>query len=144
VPGLTLVEHGAFGQNFTIAGLTEHQLCIGDVWSVGEARVQVSQPRQPCWKLARKWRMDDLPDRIVQSGRTGWYFRVLRSGTVEGGALLTLVERPHPSWTIAAANDVMYTRPHNLALTAVLAAVPELSASWRAALAGRAAGTDRS
>jgi MOSC domain-containing protein YiiM len=131
---------GAFGENFTLRGLTETTVCIGDVWAVGPARVQVSQPRQPCWKMARRWGVHDLPARVVRFGFTGWYFRVLEEGTVEAGMVLTLLERPNPAWTIDAANQVMHHRKADRAAAAELAGVPFLSAAWRESLARRAAG----
>ena len=126
---------GAFGENLTIQGLDEGSVCIGDVFAVGrEVVVQVSQPRQPCWKLARKWRLKDLTARAVANGRTGWYFRVVRPGTVGGGDAVQLLERPHAAWTVSAANLVMHHRVGN---AAALAALPPLSASWKRTLAGR-------
>jgi MOSC domain-containing protein YiiM len=130
---------GAFGENFTIEALTEPEVCIGDVWQVGEAVVQVSQPRQPCWKLARRWRIRDLAVRVVENGRTGWYFRVLTPGTVESATLLELLERPRPKWTVERANQVMHHQKHDLAAAAALAEVPELSRSWQMSLRGRGA-----
>lgn len=55
---------GAFGENFTVAGLDESSVCIGDVWRIGNVELQVTQPRQPCWKLARRWRLKDLTARV--------------------------------------------------------------------------------
>ncbi|QDU87473.1 6-N-hydroxylaminopurine resistance protein [Pirellulimonas nuda] len=132
--GVSPLPHGAFGENFTTLGVTEADLCIGDVFSIGPAVVQVSQPRQPCWKLARRWRAKDLALRVQQNGRTGWYFRVLQEGEVERGAELLLKERPHPRLTLADANDLMHHRKHDLAAAATLAACPALSASWQATL----------
>jgi MOSC domain-containing protein YiiM len=82
---------GAFGENLTVAGATEDDTCIGDVHQIGDAIIQVSQPRSPCWKLARKWNLADLPKRVVKSGRSGWYYRVLQEGTVEAGSDLKLL-----------------------------------------------------
>src|SRR5262249_2606205 len=76
---------GAFGENLTIDGQTEESVSIGDVFQLGSAKLQVSQPRFPCWKLERKWRRPGLAARVVETGRTGWYFRVLETGAVEGG-----------------------------------------------------------
>ena len=132
--GFDRFTFGAFGENLTIDGLDEQQVCIGDVWSVGDALVQVSQPRQPCWKLAMKWRRRTLTDEVVASGHTGWYFRVQREGLVAPGASLTLIERRHPEWTIAAANRVMHRRQGD---TAALARLQALSASWRHTLERR-------
>ena len=136
--GLTPFEHGAFGENFTIGGLTEDDVCIGDTWEIGGALIQVSQPRQPCWKLARKWRIKTLTDLVVKSGQTGWYFRVLREGVVSAGMTFTLVDRPNPRWTISAANNVMHHRKADRDAAATLAAVPLLSSSWRESLTRRA------
>jgi len=128
------IQGGAFGENFTISGLTERDVCIGDVWQVGEARLQVSQPRQPCWKLARRWNFNDLALRVQQSGCTGWYFRVLKEGFVAGGSPMELVERTYADWTIEKANHVMHHDKANLAEAARLAAVLLLSPNWREAL----------
>jgi MOSC domain-containing protein YiiM len=136
--GLDSLPFGGFGENFTLAGLTESTVAIGDVFAIGDAAVQVSQPRQPCWKLARRWRLKDLAARVIQTGRTGWYVRVLQEGTVAAGTTVRLIERPHPEWTVAAANDVMHHRRHDREATLALAACPALSASWREALERRA------
>lgn len=130
---------GAFGENFTVAGLTEADVCIGDTWQVGgEAVVQVSQPRQPCWKLARRWRMKTLAWDVQQTGRTGWYFRVLTEGSVAAGMRVVLVERPHPDWSIERANRIMHMDKSNIAAALELAALPSLAESWRTTLIRRA------
>lgn len=72
VLGAAEVPFGSFGENFTTEGLLETELCLGDIFEVGSALVQVSQPRQPCWKIARRWRMKNLALRVQDSGRTGW------------------------------------------------------------------------
>ena len=122
---------GGFGENFTIEGLNEHIICLGDVYSLGEAHLQISQPRQPCWKLGRRWRMPDLPKRAVATGRMGWYFRVLREGPVAAGQRIELLERPLPQWTIARLNDLMYFDQRNVPALTALAACPLLAESWR-------------
>lgn len=124
---------GAFGENLTVADVTEADVCIGDVWAAGDVLLQLSQPRQPCWKLARKWRIKDLTEQVLASGRTGWYFRVLAEGTVTRGTTLELRERPHPRWTVAAANGVLH---HGIGDRDGLASLDELSASWKRKLAG--------
>lgn len=132
--GLMATAPGAFGENFTIEGLSEGDVCIGDRWSIGDAIVEVSQPRQPCWKLARKWRSSDLVERVVRSGRTGWYFRVSQPGAVAATQRLTLMERPYPEWSVTAANLVMHGRPRRPDAAAALASVEALSAAWREGL----------
>jgi MOSC domain-containing protein YiiM len=131
---------GAFGENFTLEGVAEGDVCVGDTYAVGEAQVQVSQPRQPCWKLSRRWRVKDLALRVQATGRTGWYFRVVAEGHVAPGSALILLNRPFPEWTIERANRVMHERRHDREAATALAACPLLSATWRETLGNRAAG----
>lgn len=135
--GLPDMPHGAFGENLTVADWTETDVCVGDVWRAGTAVLAVSQPRQPCWKLARRWRQKDLPARVVENGRCGWYLRVLSEGGIEGGDAVELVERPWPDWSVRRAHQVMYFGRSNPEATAELAALPELSLSWREELRQR-------
>lgn len=133
-----MLPFGAFGENFTVEGLTEADVCIGDIWNVGDgATVQVSQPRQPCWKLARRWRIKTLALQVQETGHTGWYFRVLAEGVVTTGMPLVLVERPHPAWTVGRANRIMHTDRDDRQAAAELAAIPELAASWKTTLLRR-------
>lgn len=129
---------GAFGENLVVTGLTEEEVCIGDVYQVGETRIQISQPRQPCWKPARLWRIKDLALRMQNTGKTGWYARVLEEGKVEKGALLQRLERPYPRWTIAFCNEVMHRRQEDRKLAGELAACPVLAKSWVDTLSKRA------
>lgn len=129
---------GGFGENFTVSELTESDVCIGDTWRAGEAVVlQLSQPRQPCWKIARRWQYKTLTALVQQNGKTGWYFRILKPGTVAAGDPLALLERPHPRWTVTEANRVMHHDKQDLESAAALLAVAELSESWRATLQQR-------
>lgn len=135
---LPAFPYGAFSENWTIAGLTERNVCIGDTFAVGEATVQISQPRQPCWKLARRWRIRDLAARVQKTGRTGWYFRVLTEGHVAANQPLVLLDRPFPDWTIAHSNQIMHETRHDREGARTLAACPLLSANWRETLTRRA------
>ncbi len=124
------MPHGAFGENLTIAGLNEGSVCIGDIFQIGPVTFEVSQPRQPCWKLARRWRMHELTSLVVRNGRSGWYLRVLEEGRIEAKMLVTLIERPNPAWSIAHANEILHHRRTDLPLILALAAVPGLAESW--------------
>jgi MOSC domain-containing protein YiiM len=123
---------GWFGENFSVTGQTESSVSIGDVYRIGSAVVQVSQPRAPCWKLGRRWDRLDMAKRVIQSGKTGWYLRVLEPGIVECGDVLTLVDRPFGRWTIEAVNDAAYGRSSVADAARELAACPALSDAWRA------------
>jgi len=135
------LPYGAFAENFTFAELTEENVCIGDTFAIGGARVQVTQPRQPCWKIAARWQIKDLTARVEASGRTGWYHRVLDEGLVEAGSDVVLIDRPYPAWTVARATAVMRDRDDR-AGAAALGACPLLSAAWQAALAQRLASSE--
>lgn len=136
---LPALPGGAFGENFTVRGLTESTVCIGDIWRIGDCRFEVSQPRQPCWKLARRWRMKELPALVVATGRSGWYLRIVQAGTVEAGQEVVLERRPNPAWTIARASHVFYHQKDDPAANRDLLAVSELSMSWKEVLIGRTA-----
>jgi MOSC domain-containing protein YiiM len=94
------LPYGAFGENFTVSVATEDDVCLGDIYAVGAVRVQVSQPRAPCWKLARRWEIKDLAAQVEAKGWGGWYHRVLQTGFVQAGDDYTLLERPCPQWNI--------------------------------------------
>lgn len=129
---------GWFGENFTVDGQTEQSVAIGDIYRVGTALVQVSQPRGPCWKLGRRWRRPDLPKLVVRSGRSGWYLRVLEEGAVIAGEPLVLVERESTPWTIAQVNAATYARGVQARrlkdVRHALAHCAALASSWRLGL----------
>lgn len=139
--GIGPLVAGAFGENFTLQGALEDAVCIGDILRIGSALVQVSQPRAPCWKLSRRWQVPDLAQRVEQSGKTGWYLRVLEEGLAVAGLRLELVARPNPGWTVAAANEIMHQRKDDLDAARALAGCAALAESWRQKFLRRAAGT---
>jgi len=130
--GRKLTCPGAFGENFTIRGCLESDIHIGDVFVVGDAVVQCSQPRQPCSKLARFWGIKDFVVRVNKEGRSGWYFRVLKEGLVHPGDVLSLTERKWRDYSVAYANKVMLAgKKGDWNEISELAACPELSLSWK-------------
>jgi MOSC domain-containing protein YiiM len=136
---LTEMPFGGFGENLSIAGCQECAVCIGDRWRAGEVLFEVSQPRQPCWKMARRWQIVDLPKQVIQNGRSGWYLRVLEPGELTAGMAIELVSRPRPTWTLARANRLLYHEQGNIAGMEELANLPELSRAWREELLERIA-----
>ena len=128
---------GSFGENLTIANCSEDNCCIGDIVQIGDCHLQLSQPRQPCWKLSRRWKLPKLAVLVQQSGRTGWYYRVLREGTIEAGLSIELVERPYPEFTVAWAISVMYAKPRSSEDDRRLSECAALSASWKRTLHNR-------
>lgn len=122
---------GAFGENLTVSDWTEETVCLGDVYHVGTAVLQVSQPRQPCWKLARRWRLKELTALAVKTGRMGWYVRVLETGTLRVGNEIRIAERPAPDWSIARINQLFYHDRKNMDAAQFLADCPLLAEVWR-------------
>jgi MOSC domain-containing protein YiiM len=106
------------------------------VYTAGDARLEVSQPRQPCQNITRRWQRPGLMECVRETERYGWYLRVLVEGTVEAGQPLDLVERPCPEWTIARATRVMSRRTQDRDDAARLAEVPALADIWRQTLGG--------
>jgi MOSC domain-containing protein YiiM len=128
------MPHGGFGENLTIAGLDETSVCIGDTWQAGPVVFQVTQPRQPCWKMSRRWQIADLAKQVIANGKSGWYLRVLAEGEVAAGTALELIERPHPAWTVARGSELFHHRKDDATGARELASLPELSAAWRDSL----------
>jgi MOSC domain-containing protein YiiM len=125
---------GGFGENLTITGWDESSVCIGDQFEIGTTILEVSQPREPCWKLGRRWQEKMLPKYVAQCGYTGWYFRVARAGQLKAGDEVVLVHRPNPLWSVERANDVLYGRIIDASVMAELYLLRELSAAWKKSL----------
>jgi MOSC domain-containing protein YiiM len=128
---------GGFGENLSITGWTEDDVCIGDVWEIGSARLQVSQGRQPCWKLAAHVGDKTMVKRVRRTGRTGWYLRVLAEGRIAPGDSVTRTERPHPGMTVARGARAIFDARTPEAEARAFAELPGLDPSWRDVLLGR-------
>jgi MOSC domain-containing protein YiiM len=94
-------QPGSMGENLTITAWREYDICVGDVHAIGSAFLQVCQPRQPCFKLTLAWGDARLGKAMVRSGRSGWYYRVLRDGAFAAGDEVTLAERPNPDFAFS-------------------------------------------
>jgi len=125
-----LAGPGAFGENFSVAGLDERSVCIGDRYDIGSARFIVTQGRQPCFKLNLRFGVPDMSLRVQNTGRTGWYLRVETPGEVCAGDAIALVDRPYPSHSIAELMGLIRTRELRPDVLRPLLALP-LPPSWR-------------
>lgn len=128
----TVLPPAPFGENLSLSDLDEDTVCIGDSFQVGNAIVQISQPRQPCTTLASRYGRDDMVRLVVNSGRTGCYFRVLEEGMVETGNALILKERDRHGITVSFANRIYHHDRKNREGVERVLAVEALSATWHA------------
>ncbi len=133
---------GAFSENLMVEGATEAAICVGDIYRIGDALVQATQPRQPCSKLARKLGEPRLPDWVIDARQGGVYVRVLEEGTVTAGGPLELIERLPDCIRISVVNDIIYDRVRDRSLIARLAVLPEFSADGRRRFAQKLARLD--
>ncbi|MGC2061766.1 MAG: MOSC domain-containing protein [Thermodesulfovibrionales bacterium] len=121
----------AFGENLTVSNFHEDGICIGDIFQLGTAVVQVSQPRQPCATLAARYGRSDMLKLVVDSGYTGFYFRVLEEGVVQKGAELIIKEKDPRAVTVSFANNTYHHNRKNCDAIEKVLAVPALSESWQ-------------
>lgn len=129
-PRDVLTQPGAFGENFSALGWTESDVCIGDVVTAGEAVLELSQGRQPCWKLNDRFEVPDMAARVQASGRTGWYYRVLQPGRIAAGDELRVSARPHPAWPLRRLMALLHSRELDQAILNECLTLP-LTPSWR-------------
>jgi MOSC domain-containing protein YiiM len=140
LPGRDL-PWGMFGENFTTEGLSESELHIGDRLRIGTAVLMVRQPRIPCYKLAVKFQRDDMLERFLGSGRSGFYFSVEQEGTVTVGDSFEFLVREQETVTIEEMNRLIAHDRYNLPLLEKAIATPALPEQWREYLSQRLAST---
>lgn len=132
LPSATILDHpGAFGENLSTSGLAEDDVAVGDRFRLGRALLEVSQGRQPCWKLNRRFGLNDMARRVQKSGRTGWYYRVIEEGRVCVGDALVMVERRCPTWSIRRLWHYLYVDTMNQDALQEIANLDLLPTSWR-------------
>ena len=121
---------GGLGENISTRGLTEENTCIGDIFALGTARLQVAQPRTPCWKIDARCGVEGVAAHVAQHGIAGWYFRVLTPGECRAGDALVHLERPAGAVSLARFNRTV--ADHRPALVALerMAAAPGLAPEW--------------
>jgi MOSC domain-containing protein YiiM len=142
--GRTNLASGQFGENFTVEGMPEDEIHVGDVFRVGGALVEVTQPRVPCYKLGIKMGLSGFEKRFLASCRVGFYLRVLEEGEVGAGDVLDLV-RPDPErMTVRKICRLLYFDPENLEGARKALRIRALSPGWRQSFEERLAKTGAS
>jgi MOSC domain-containing protein YiiM len=121
----------SFGENLTIEGLTEDQIHIGDIFRIGEAEVQCTQPRQPCHKLTKIFGFPKLASRIQVLGYCGYYFRVLKQGWLQAGMTVEQIHSDKEKISVMDAHYLMYRDKTKYEAIEKLVSHPMLSESWK-------------
>jgi MOSC domain-containing protein YiiM len=128
---------GMFGENFTTTGLSEDELHIGDRLQIGSVVLLVRQPRMPCYKLAAKFQRDDMIERFLRSGRSGFYFSVEQEGAVAAGDSLKFLSRDTGGITIAEMNRLFVNDKYDHNLLQKVMNTSALPEDWREYFAPR-------
>ena len=121
---------GHFGENFTVDGMDEDSICIGDEFVVGTARLVVTEPRMPCFKLGVRFGRADMPKRFLQSQRSGFYFGVVEEGHVQAGDTFELLSKHPDGLRVADVTSLYTTERGNAALLRKAIAATALPDSW--------------
>ncbi|WP_047152217.1 MOSC domain-containing protein [Aneurinibacillus tyrosinisolvens] len=124
----------AFGENITVTNMLESQVCIGDVFRLGEAVIQVSQGRIPCKKISQRNGVDTFLPRVVETGYTGYFFRVLEEGMVRSDAKITLLQKHPLEVSVLFANRIFFHEKNNTEAIQRILQVDELAGAWRGRL----------
>lgn len=122
---------GGFGENLSTLGLDESEVCLGDVFRLGGATIQVSQGRSPCRKLELVFDVSDMVRRVRDTARIGWYYRVLTPGTVAPDDALILESRPHPDWSVLRLFKTLFHPAASRSSLLDLTRLSALSENWR-------------
>lgn len=122
---------GMFGENLTTEGLSESGVCAGERFRIGGAVVMATQPRIPCYKLALKFGRDDIIERFLMSGRSGFYLSVLEEGLVTAGDTIERIHRDENGGTVADLNRLHANGREDIPLMRRAVRVEGLSGGWR-------------
>lgn len=122
---------GQFGENLTTSGLLEDDVRIGDVFAIGSAHFEVSQPRIPCFKLALRMEMPQFPKLFLKSRLTGFYLRVVQEGEIGTGDAISRVTTDPQQLTVREVFDVAYGGGAERAAIQLAMDMPALAESWR-------------
>ncbi|MGO9052382.1 MAG: MOSC domain-containing protein [Streptosporangiaceae bacterium] len=125
-------SYGQFGENFTVSGLADDQVCIGDRYQIGAALFEVTQPRVTCYRVGIRMNEARMPALLVAQHRPGFYFRVLREGAVQAGDEIVQVDTGPQAMTVAEIDGLLYLPGHSRERVLTALRIPALSAGWQA------------
>ena len=125
-------EYGQFGENFTVDGLSDMEVCIGDRYRIGGAVFEVTQPRVTCYRVGIRMNEPRMAALLVAQDRPGFYFRVLQEGEVEAGDEIVRILQGPESMTIAETNALLYKPRHPAERLEKVLRIPALGSGWHA------------
>lgn len=131
-------QPGGFGENFSSVGMLESDVCLGDVIQIGAVILEISQSRQPCWKLNERFGYADMALALQETGFTGWYYRVRQEGVVKVGDQFIRLQQPYPDWALDRISTLMFATSVDHAQSEKFLQLP-LTASWRRTIEQRLA-----
>jgi MOSC domain-containing protein YiiM len=126
-----LLIPGGFGENLAFDFLSESDLCVGDIHGIGSARMQVCQPRQPCFKLALRFDDKHLPKAMIRNGRAGWYYRVLEPGVINPGDRVEVLDRLNPTFPFTRLVELISRGKASTAELEQMRDMPGLAQDWQ-------------
>jgi ferredoxin-NADP reductase/MOSC domain-containing protein YiiM len=135
-------EFGQFGENFTVRGLGDDEVCVGDQYQIGDALFEVTQPRVTCFRVGIRMNDPRIPALLVSHHRPGFYFRVLREGAVRAGDEIVRVARGPQAMTVAEVDALLYLPGHPVERVRRALLIPALSEGWQASFRELAAQAD--
>jgi ferredoxin-NADP reductase/MOSC domain-containing protein YiiM/ferredoxin len=124
--------HGQFGENFTVEGLSDDEVCVGDRYRIGSAVFEVTQPRVTCYRVGIRMNDPRIPALLVSHRRPGFYFRVLEEGDVEAGDEIVKLASDPEAMTVAEVDGLLYLPGHSRQMLLRALRIPALSPGWRA------------
>ncbi len=122
---------GAFGENISSEGMTEETVCIGDKYKIGSCVLEVSQARQPCWKLNYRFDYPKISEEVQNTLKTGWYYRVIEEGNIQQGDTFELLERPYSQYSLHYLLTILYKDCLNTDSLKKLIQIGSLADSWK-------------
>jgi MOSC domain-containing protein YiiM len=122
---------GGFGENLAIDGLSESDLCVGDIHGIGTTRMQVCQPREPCFKLALRFNDKQMPKAMIRSGRAGWYYRILEPGIINPGDTVEILDRVNPTFPFTRLVELIRRGNATRAELERMRDMPGLAQNWQ-------------
>ncbi|HVQ53399.1 MAG TPA: MOSC domain-containing protein, partial [Mycobacterium sp.] len=125
------LQPGQFGENFTVTGLDDRSVCIGDRYRIGDAEFEVTQPRVTCFRVGMRLGVPDMPNLLVSQHRPGFYFRVITEGLVRAGDDVVLTRRGRHELSVADVDALLYLPGRDMDLLRKVVEVPALSPGWQ-------------